>query len=405
MTQQVTLPDLGEGVIEAHISRWLKQEGDSVQVDEPLVEIETDKIITEVVAAASGTLLKIVTPAGQTASVGAPLAIIGGPDETPPANGSARQSGANSGPRPKISPLAKRLARQNKLDIQQISGSGLHGRITKKDVEALLEQRGHPAEPLPVAEPEPEPPAAPPTEAAAPESPPVSTLTPGDKLVPLTGVRRTIAEHMARSKQTSPHATTVFEIDFTAVMAHRREHKDDFARRGIHLTVTPYILRAVYRALRAHPAANSQWTPDGILLKGNINLGMAVAVPYGLIVPVIKNADLPNLAGLARQVNDLAQRARDNRLSPDEVRDGTFTVSNHGVSGSLFATPIINQPQSGILGFGKIEKRVVVITSQGQDMMVIRPLAFASFTFDHRILDGATADAFVAAVKRELESF
>jgi 2-oxoglutarate dehydrogenase E2 component (dihydrolipoamide succinyltransferase) len=217
----------------------------------------------------------------------------------------------------------------------------------------------------------------------------------------MTSIRRAIADHMVRSKHTSPHVTTVFEVDFSAVVAHREAHKATFARDGANLTFTPYIVAATVKALKHHPLVNSVWADEGIFLKREINVGMATAIEDGLIVPVIKNADSLNLLGLARAVNDLAQRARQKGLRPDEVQGGTFTITNHGISGSLFATPIINQPQCGILGVGKIEKRVKVIG----DAIAIRPLAYVSLTFDHRILDGASADAFVSTVKEVLEGW
>ncbi len=221
------------------------------------------------------------------------------------------------------------------------------------------------------------------------------------ELIPLTSIRRSIAEHMVRIKQTSPHVTTVFEIDFSAVAAHRRANKESFGRDGVRLTFTAYIVAATIRALKAHPMVNSSWSDDGILLKREINIGMATAIDDGLIVPVIKNADGLNLLGLARTINDLADRARNKQLKPDDVKGGTFSITNHGTTGSLFATPIINQPQCGILGVGAIEKRVKVI----DDAIAIRPLAFVSFTFDHRILDGASADNFVSTIKADIENW
>jgi 2-oxoglutarate dehydrogenase E2 component (dihydrolipoamide succinyltransferase) len=222
----------------------------------------------------------------------------------------------------------------------------------------------------------------------------------GDVL-PLTNIRKSIAEHMVRSKKISPHVTTVFDVDFSAVMAHRAENKAVFARDGANLTLTVYILSAIVQALKAHPTVNSSWSDEGIVLKKEINVGMATAIEDGLIVPVIKKADSFSLLGLARAVNDLAERARNNQLEPDEVQGGTFTLTNHGVSGSLFATPIINQPQCGILGMGKVEKRVKVI----DEAIAIRPMAYASLTFDHRILDGASADGFMSTFKEILENW
>ncbi len=221
------------------------------------------------------------------------------------------------------------------------------------------------------------------------------------ELLPLTNIRRAIAEHMVRSKHTSPHVTTVFEFDFAAVAAHRRAHVEQFARDGVRLTYMAYIVAATVAALKQHPLANSSWTDDGILLHRAVNIGMATAIDDGLIVPVIKGADGLNLLGLARAVNDLADRARAKQLKPDEVKGGTFSITNHGTSGSLFATPIINQPQCGILGVGAIEKRVKVI----DDAIAIRPLAYVSFTFDHRILDGASADRFVGTIKGVIEAY
>jgi 2-oxoglutarate dehydrogenase E2 component (dihydrolipoamide succinyltransferase) len=219
--------------------------------------------------------------------------------------------------------------------------------------------------------------------------------------MPLTGIRRAIAEHMVRSKHTSPHVTTVFEVDFSSVAAHRAANKATFARDGANLTFTAYLISTIVQALKAHPLVNSSWSDEGIILRKEINIGMAAATPDGLIVPVIKNADSLSLLGLARTINDLAERARIKNLRPDDVQGGTFTLTNHGTSGSLFATPIINQPQCGILGVGKIEKRVKVIN----DAIAIRPMAYISLTFDHRILDGASADAFMNTVKDTLENW
>jgi 2-oxoglutarate dehydrogenase E2 component (dihydrolipoamide succinyltransferase) len=294
-----------------------------------------------------------------------------------------------------------RIAAEHDVNLNQVPGTGRNGRITKKDILAYVEQRetAPEAEPKPEAKPTPEPEpakAAPAAKAArAPQA------APEDEVMPLSNMRRAIAEHMVRSKKTSPHVTTVFEFDFSAVVAHRAAHKAQFAKDGVKLTFTPYIVAAAVAALKEHPMANSAWSEEGIILKKAIHIGMAAAIDEGLIVPVIKDADSLNLLGLARAVNDLAERARNNQLRPDEVQGGTFSITNHGVSGSLFATPIINQPQCGILGVGKIEKRVKVI----DDAIAIRPLAFVSFTFDHRILDGASADHFVATIKEEIENW
>ncbi|MBE2266698.1 MAG: 2-oxo acid dehydrogenase subunit E2, partial [Anaerolinea sp.] len=229
--------------------------------------------------------------------------------------------------------------------------------------------------------------------------------SPGD-LVPLNGMRRAIAEHMVRSKHTSPHVTTIFEVDLSAVLAHRSANKDAYAKQGVNLTLTAYFVAASVEALRAVPYLNAQWTENGIFLHNVQNIGMAVALDEGLIVPVIKHAGDLNLLGLARQINDLANRARNKQLKPEEVKEGTFTITNHGVSGSLVAMPIINQPQVGILGVGMLEKRVKVITDHyGSDSIAIRPCVYVSLTFDHRVVDGATGDAFLLKLKQTLEGW
>lgn len=427
MTIEVTMPLMGEGVVEAKVVRWLKQVGDAVNQHDPLVELETDKVTTELEAEASGTLLNILVPEGAMIAAGSPLATIGPADgvevantqaERPPApvercvipaKGEAVATEEPSAPpepqrRPKISPLVARMAKVHHLDVAQIAGTGRNGRVTKNDVQAYLAQQ-QPARDEPKSISTPPPPSSPPPQ--PPPAPPVTTTaTDMETVTPLSSMRRAIAEHMVHSKQTSPHVTTVFEVDFSTVMTHRRAHKTEFAQQGVKLTLTPYIVQATAQALRRHPQVNSRWSDAGIVLRQAINLGMAVAIPDGLIVPVIAQAEELSLLGLARRVNDLAERARSNRLQPHEVTGGTFTITNHGVSGSLFATPIINQPQCGILGIGKIQKRVIVVSdNQGNDMMAIRPMAYLSFTFDHRILDGATADGFVSEVQQTLEGW
>ncbi|MBK7918203.1 MAG: 2-oxo acid dehydrogenase subunit E2 [Chloroflexi bacterium] len=414
MGTKIIMPELGEGIIEATIAQWLKEEGDPVAQYEALLEIETDKVTTEATAEGAGTLLKIFVPAGETVPVGTLLAFVGTPGEavegdaqaetavpappppSTPGPTSARPGHTNGQPAApsrytgRISPVVSRIAAENDVNLDLVTGTGLDGRITKRDILAYVENRQSPivnrqlpAEAGPVV-----------VEKRAPA--PVS----GD-VQPLTAMRRSIAEHMVRSKQTSPHVTTVFEFDFTAVATHRAAHKEQFARDNARLTFTAYLVAATVAALKEHPLVNSSWRDDGILLHRDIHLGMATALDEGLIVPVIKHADSLNLLGLARTINDLADRARQKQLRPDEIQGGTFTLTNHGVSGSLFATPIINQPQCGILGVGKIEKRVKVVG----DAIAIRPLAYVSFTFDHRILDGASADYFVAAIKDKIENW
>ena len=428
MSTQVIMPQMGEGVMEGTIARWLKQVGDAVARYDPLLEVETDKVTTEITAEADGVLLEQHVAEGATVAVGSVLAVIGRPgaaQAAPPSPQPAAATtstpittaavfvGNDGGPRytreslvGRISPVVARIAAEHNVDLTQIHGPGRDNRITKLVILAYVEQTAAaaPTPPMPASAPLPapapvaQPVAAPPAPMPKPAAPPVAQA---GELLPLTNIRRAIAEHMVTSKRTSPHVTTVFEVDFSWVTAHRQAHKEAYARDGVNLTFTPYIVMAAVAALKAHPMVNSSWTDDGILLRRDINIGMATAIPTGLIVPVIKQADGYNLLGLARVVNDLAGRARTNKLRPDDVRDGTFSLTNHGVSGSLFATPIINQPQCGILGVGMIQKRVVVI----EDMIAIRPLAYISFTFDHRILDGASADYFVAAFKQVVETW
>ncbi|MEZ4643436.1 MAG: dihydrolipoamide acetyltransferase family protein [Chloroflexota bacterium] len=434
MATNIILHEMGEGVIEGTVSRWLKQPGDAVAQYEPVLEIETDKVTTEVTAEVGGTLLEVRVTEGETVPVGTVLAVIGAPGEengetavatktavlpaaapsaSPPVmpNGSLAASVARQTPQPytgRISPVVGRIAAEHQVDLSYVQGTGKDGRITKQDILDFVAQRDSvvttPTPAAPVA-PAPLPPTPPPVVAPTPASPPAAAPPPqtavGDTLVPLTTMRRAIAEHMVRSKHTSPHVTTVFEFDFTAVSKHRAAHKTRFAQDGANLTFTAYLVAATAEALKRHPLANSAWSDEGVILKKEINIGMAAAIDEGLIVPVIKNADSYNLLGLARLVNDLTQRARQKQLKPADVQGGTFSITNHGVSGSLFATPIINQPQCGILGVGMIEKRVKVIN----DAIAIRPMAYVSFTFDHRILDGATADYFVATIKEIIENW
>lgn len=425
MATRIVLPEMGEGVIEGTLARWLVGEGDRVERYAPIAEVETDKVTTETTTESAGTILKLCVKEGDTIPVGTVLAYVGEPGEELGIEG---QNGAKkpaletanedevrdimpfeipSSPRTqstvgqiytgRISPVVGRIAAEHNIDLGQVTGTGREGRITKNDLLAYLEMRqtgpvtplARPVEPVEVET------------AAISES--VETTPPAGApdLLPHTSIRRAIAEHMVRSKQTSPHVTTVFEFDFSAVAAHRRANKDTFARDGVRLTFTAYIVAASVQALKTHPKVNSSWSEEGLMLHREINIGMATAIDDGLIVPVIKHADGLNLLGLARAINDLADRARRKLLRPEEVRGGTFSITNHGTSGSLLATPIINQPQCGILGIGAIEKRVKVI----DDAIAIRPLAFVSFTFDHRILDGASADAFVQSIKQAIEDW
>lgn len=493
MPTNVIMPQLGESVVEGTVSRWLKHEGDAVQEFEPLLEVSTDKVDSEIPAPASGVLLKVYVPEGETVERGTLLAVIGQAEEqvaasngAPPARHevsapsptrdhpetqhihaafNAPPSGENgqqtvaSGYTGHMTPVVARMAAEYHIDLAQVEGTGRGGRVTKKDVEGYLAQHGQaseaeravgtrhvvsdspaeeelppweqpgdgalfkptveyddagsaPAAASPVTEGRTPPPQPAPAAAITPAAPPrlhaveaIPQAADGE-LVALNAMRRGIAEHMVRSKHTSPHVTTVFEIDMSAALAHREAHRDAFAKQGVNLTLTAYFVAATVEGLKATPILNSQWTDAGIYQHRALHIGIAVALDQGLIVPVIRNAQDLNLLGIARAVNDLASRARNRQLKPDEVQGGTFSITNHGVSGSLFATPIINQPQAGILGVGVMEKRVKVITdANGNDMIAIRPCVYVSLTFDHRIADGATADGFLLTLKRRLEGW
>ncbi|MBI1794422.1 MAG: 2-oxo acid dehydrogenase subunit E2 [Chloroflexi bacterium] len=416
MATKVLVPLLGEGVEEVTVTKWLKQEGETVKELEPLLEVNTDKVDTEIPAPASGTVLKIVAQEGVPARVGAVLAFIGKPGETVDSGQSSvvseKPAGATSkvvtdqGQSPAtnlqpptinrqpsteigfISPVVAKIAAEHGVNLSQVQGTGSNGRITKNDVVAFVENQksgigasvAKPADLQPV------------------------NLTPilDDQLIKHTVIRKQIAEHMVMSKHTSPHVLTVMEADMSKVAAHRAANKDNFARDSVNLTFTAYFMMAIVAGLKAHPLTNSSWTDEGIRVHKAVNLGMATSLgEEGLIVPVIKNADNLSLLAMARSVNDLANRARAKKLQPDEARGGTFTLTNHGISGSLFAFPVINQPQCGILGVGAMQKRVVVIN----DAIAIRPMVYLSFVFDHRILDGASADAFLMKVKETLENW
>lgn len=411
MAIKVLVPRLGEGVDEITVTKWLKNIGDSINEMEPLLEINTDKVDTEIPAPASGVILSITIQEGTIARVGDLLALIGQPDdviedqvqrivqaalpaETRSTDISVQQS-TNLKDFGFISPVVAKIAGEYNLNLQQINGTGLGGRITKNDVLAYVSnnQPGIPEVISPVRQP----------------TPPVSTNpqsgSNGDTIINHSPMRKSIAERMLASKRTSPHVLTVMEVDMSRVVAHRSANKDIYARDGVHLTFTAYFLSAIASGLKAFPNVNSSWSDVGVILHAGIHLGMATSLgEAGLIVPVIKNADRLSLPGMARAINDLSTRARNKKLEPDEVKGGTFTLTNHGVSGSLFAMPIINQPQCGILGIGALQKRVVVITdSLGNDAIAIRPMVYLSFVFDHRILDGASADWFLAKVKNVLE--
>ena len=448
MPTNVIMPQLGESVVEGTISRWLVKEGDTVEKYDVLMEVSTDKVDTEVPSPASGVVLKLYHPEGVTLHAGTVIAAIGQPGESVPEqpdvvdlHGSAQHepepvqpaepirstppsSQPAGGEIGRISPVVSRIAREHNVDLRQVAGTGRDGRITKKDVLAYVEagdarQSVAPAEiDLPAWErpgtgdlfkPTDDLPLTTAEARSAASVPQAGSSE--DQLIPHPRLRKLIAEHMVASIRTSPHVTTVMEADLTAVVAHRAAQRAEFAAKGVSLTFTPYFIQAVVTALKAVPQVNAVYRDDGLLLKRRYHIGMATAVPDGLVVPVIHDADDLSLLGLARKVNDLASRARAGKLAPDEIQGSTFTVTNHGTGGSLFATPIINQPNVGILGVGAIQKRAVVISRghpvepSGEDYIAVRPMAYLSFTFDHRVLDGAGGDGFLMAVKRALEEW
>lgn len=403
MATKVLVPRLGEGVEEVTVTKWLKQVGDSIKELEPLLEVNTDKVDTEIPAPASGTILKIIMQEGTAAKVGELLAVIGAPGETVDIGSvsagntvqaktptSAVQTQTVHQPQPNInqdlgfiSPIVAKIAAEHGVDLKQVAGTGLNNRITKNDVLSFVGSGKSIAK-------------------SAGQQPIVIKPMEGDQLIKHTTMRKSIAQHMVDSKHTSPHVLTVMEADLSRITKHRAANKAAFEKDGVNLTFTAYFMTAIVAGLKAYPIVNSSWSDEGVLVHKNINIGMAVSLGEdGLIVPVIKDADNLSLLAMARAVNDLANRARSKKLQPDDVKGGTFTLTNHGTSGSLFAFPVINQPQSGILGIGAMQKRVVVI----DDAIAIRPMVYMSFVFDHRILDGASADWFLAKVKETLENW
>ncbi len=440
MASEVIMPQLGESVVEGTVMKWLKGEGDAIAEFEALLEVNTDKVDTEIPAPSSGILLRVYVEEGQTVSAGTVLAMIGEAGEEVPTKvpsqpetsvmteteavpqvSSAAQAVAvpsaqvgRSKALGFISPVVARIAGEHGVDLQQVRGTGRGGRITKKDVLAYLESGAIADSAVPPWE---EPALGElfrPTEEVfgvkQGSIPGTEVLKPGS-VIPHTPVRRSIAEHMLRSKQVSPHVSTFMEVDLSRVVAHRQTNKAIFARDGVNLTFTAYFLAASVQALKAVPQVNASWSDEGVVLHEAVNIGMAVSLGAdGLIVPVIKGAEQLSLLALSAALNDLAERARGRKLKPEEVQGGTFTITNHGISGSLFATPIISQPQAAILGVGAIQKRVVAIevpdpAGGSMDAFAIRPMVYLTLTFDHRLLDGAIADAFLGTIVKTLENW
>src|SRR5579884_1939793 len=418
----VIMPQMGESIFEGTITKWLKQVGDTVQRDEPLFEISTDKVDAEIPSPAAGVLTEIKVPAGQTVQSNTVVGVIGGeagaaaPVSAPaappakveaPAAAPAPVAAATAGVKeaPRSSPLVRKIAKDNNLDLSQVPGTGAGGRITKEDVLGFIEKHGA-AAPVPATPaPAPAPAAAKPAAPAAPAAPVTSGL-PGE-LVPMSRMRAIIAQRMVDSKRTNAHVHTVFKIDFTRIVKIREKEKSKYEQRnGVKLTYMPFISRAVIATLRKMPIINASMEGDAIRYHQNINLGIAVALDWGLIVPVIKQAEERSFVGIARAIADLAERARGKKLKPDEVGSGTFTITNPGIFGEQFGTPIINQPESAILGVGGLFKEPAVVTSEdGTDSIAIRHMIHLTLGFDHRIIDGADAGKFMAEVKKYLENW
>jgi 2-oxoglutarate dehydrogenase E2 component (dihydrolipoamide succinyltransferase) len=440
MSTNVVMPQMGESIAEGTVVRWIKKVGDAVDRDEPLFEISTDKVDAEIPSPGAGVLTEIKVKEGETVPVNSVVAVIGeagaraeaqpaaatesatappsampeaaaGQPESAPAVAATAEGRAGLQPRTpapssasaaapsggaltkeelrrqKSSPLVRRIAREHNVDIRQINGTGISGRVTKNDILGFLES-GKEGRPFDRAQGK---------RAAGP------AYGPGDRveIVPMTIMRRKIAEHMVLSAHTSPHVYSVYEVNFGRLSQLRERKKAEYERAGGKLSFTALIAKVVVDALRAFPIANASIDGDNIVYKKDINLGIAVALEQGLIVPVIRNADEKNLLGLCRAIEDLASRARSKRLSPDEVQGGTFTITNPGIFGAVYGLPLINQPQVAILGVGGIEKRAVVV----DDAIAIRPTCHLSLGYDHRLIDGADAGRFLSFIKERLEQF
>ena len=461
MAVDVVMPQMGESIFEGTITKWLKKPGDKVERDEPLFEISTDKVDAEIPSPSAGILKEIKIPEGQTVPIQTVVAVIDGagsaaatapaasapaPAKTPapapaaakppaaapvaPPSAPAAPAPAASGPpatgtgteRIHSSPLVRRLAKEHGVDLASLEGSGAGGRITKQDMEAAIAAQSGaapvatPASSAPSVTARPTPPPPPP--AAAPGAPAVhgSQFLPAlqvgvpreriyfgnYEIQPLSVMRQKIAEHMVASKHVSPHVYSVDEIDMTKIAAIRAKSKEEFEKRyETKLTFMPFFVKAAVAGLRAYPTLNASLDGTNVVFHKEINIGMAVALDWGLIVPVIKNADEKNLLGIQRNLNDLAERARSKKLKPEEVQEGTFSITNPGVFGGLFGLPVISQPNVGILGLGAIEKRPVVIN----DSIAIRSMCYVTLSYDHRVVDGAIAHQFLHKVKETLENW
>src|SRR6266576_2752996 len=455
----VLMPQMGESIAEGTLSKWLKKVGDVVKRDEPLFETSTDKVDAEIPAPSAGAPAEIKVQEGQTVPVQTLVAVIEtdkGASTTAAPSAAAQRAPAASGaavassppaPKPapaapaavsppsptapsrplppppatpapavkggdgaetaeerlrrKSTPLVRKIAAEHQVYISTIPGTGFAGRVTKQDILGVIERGVS----MPVATPAGPDPRSPLPSVGAVEHPVVEPW-PGDRVEPVSKIRKITADHMIMSRRTSAHVTSFFEIDYSRVAELRRKHKAASAERGVNLTYLAFIAKACAENLRKHPVVNAAVSGDNIIYRRDVNIGIAVALDWGLIVPVVKRADELSLSGLARAINDLGERARTKKLSPDEIQRGTFTITNPGVFGSYAGAPIINQPQVAILGVGAIEKRPKVVTlPDGTDTIAIRTMGMISMSYDHRVVDGADADRFLADVKRTLETF
>jgi pyruvate dehydrogenase E2 component (dihydrolipoamide acetyltransferase) len=440
MATEIVMPQMGESIVEGTITKWLKKPGDKIQRDEPLFEISTDKVDAEIPAPASGVLQEIKVSEGTTVQVNTVVGTISDGDGAAPAKAApAEKKSAPAPAAPKAearpaakpepaapaaqvheddeharsSPLVRKIAREHNVNLSQVEGTGLGGRITKQDIQAFIESgagssastasssratSARQGADVDVAAPAPAP--------SAPASRPTPAVIPGD-LVPLTNMRRIIAQRMIESRRTSAHVHCMFEVDITRIVNLRNKLKSSFEQRnGARLTFMPFFVRAAIIALQQFPIVNASLEGDGIRYHRHVNVGIAVALDWGLIVPVLKNADELNFLGLQRGITDLSERARGKKLKPEEVEGSTFTVTNPGQFGAVFGLPIINQPNSAIMGVGGITKMPLVVTDKdGADSIAIRSVVHLTLGYDHRIIDGAVADQFMAFVKKTLEGW
>lgn len=419
MATDVTMPQMGESIAEGTIVRWIKRAGDVVDKDEPLFEISTDKVDAEIPSPAAGVLIDVLVKEGETvpvnsvvarigaageksASAAAPAAVPAATAPVEPAAAPARTDSHQPVPvapaapvtladvrRQRSSPLVRKIAKEHGVDFTQLPGTGIAGRVTKKDILSAIEKGAAPAAGSRPAASDP-----------APLPRPASMA--GDRVEKMSIMRKKIADHMVMSIRTSPHVYSAYEVDFSRFDAFRKKFKDEYESRGAKITFTSLIAKATVDTIREFPFVNASIDGDNIIYRRDINMGIAVALDQGLLVPVIKNADEKNLLGLSRSVADLAARARSKKLSPDEVQGGTFTITNPGIFGALFGLPIISQPQVAILGVGSIDKRVVVLDG---DVMAIRPMCYFTLGYDHRLIDGADAGRFLARLKERIQDF